>query len=45
MPQRKYYREVELPEEVEPKTAKAVYQNGVLEVTFSKAGRWGKVGL
>ncbi len=37
-PQRKYYKEVELPDEVEPKTAKAAYKNGVLEVTFRRIG-------
>ena len=33
---RKYYKEVELPEEVDPKVSKATYTNGVLEVTLSK---------
>ena len=36
MPQRKYYKEVELPAEVEPKKAKSTYKNGVLEVTLQK---------
>ena len=35
--QRKYYKEVELPAAVDPKTAKSVYKNGVLEVTVTKA--------
>jgi HSP20 family protein len=35
-PQRKYYKEVELPAEVEPKKAKSSYKNGVLEVTIQK---------
>jgi len=35
-PQRKYYKEVELPASVNPKTAKSVYKNGVLEVTLTK---------
>ena len=35
-PQRKYYKELELPEEIDPKTAKSVYRNGVLEVTLTK---------
>ena len=35
-PQRKYYKELELPAEIDPKTAKAVYKNGVLEVTLKK---------
>ncbi|HHF56110.1 MAG TPA: Hsp20/alpha crystallin family protein, partial [Thermoplasmatales archaeon] len=33
---RKYYKEVELPAEVDPKTAKATYQNGVLDVELKK---------
>ena len=35
-PERKYYKEVELPEEVEPEGAKATYKNGVLEVVLNK---------
>lgn len=35
--ERKYYKEVELPTEINPKTAKSVYKNGVLEVTMTKA--------
>ncbi|MGQ9596307.1 MAG: archaeal heat shock protein Hsp20 [Thermoproteota archaeon] len=33
---RKYSKEVELPEEVDLKSAKASYKNGILEVTLSK---------
>ncbi len=33
---RKYYKEVELPAEVDPKSAKATYQNGVLDVEIKK---------
>ncbi len=33
---KKYYKEVELPAEVDPGTAKAKYNNGVLEVTIKK---------
>ncbi|MBS7656208.1 Hsp20/alpha crystallin family protein, partial [Candidatus Bathyarchaeota archaeon] len=33
---RKYYKEVELPAEVDPQSAKASYKNGVLEVTLTK---------
>ncbi len=33
---RKYFRKVELPDEVDPATARASYRNGVLEVTFSR---------
>ncbi len=36
-PERKYYKEVKLPTEVEPKNAKSSYKNGVLEVTLQKA--------
>jgi HSP20 family protein len=35
-PTRKYYKEVELPAEVDPQSAKASYKNGVLEVTLTK---------
>lgn len=35
-PQRKYYKEIELPERVDPKQAKSTYKNGVLEVTLPK---------
>lgn len=35
-PQRKYSKEVELPASVDPKTAKSMYKNGVLEVTITK---------
>lgn len=33
---RKYSKDVELPEEVDPKSAKASYKNGILEVTLSR---------
>jgi len=33
---RKYYKEVELPAEVDPESAKANYKNGVLEVRLKK---------
>ena len=35
-PQRKYYKEVELPVKVDPKKAKSSYKNGVLEVSLPK---------
>lgn len=35
---RQYYKEVELPAEVDEKSAKATYKNGVLEVTLQKKG-------
>ena len=34
---RKYYKEIKLPAEVQPKEAKSVYKNGVLEVTLLKS--------
>lgn len=34
--QRKYFKEVDLPTDVNPKTAKSIYKNGVLEVTMTK---------
>jgi HSP20 family protein len=33
---RKYYKEVDLPAEVDPKVGKASFKNGVLEVTLTK---------
>jgi len=41
-PQRKYYKELKLPAEVDPKSAKATYKNGVLEVKLKKISRVGK---
>jgi HSP20 family protein len=35
-PKRKYYKELELPDKVDPKTAKSKYKNGVLEVIIQK---------
>ncbi len=35
-PQRKYFKEVELPTNVDPKGAKSTYKNGVLDVTLRK---------
>lgn len=35
-PQRKYYKEIDLPAPVDPKTAKAAYKNGVLDITLTK---------
>jgi len=35
-PQRRYYKEVELPAKIESKQAKSTYKNGVLEVTVPK---------
>jgi HSP20 family protein len=40
---RKYYKELELPEGVQPDSAKSTYNNGILEITLSKqpSGRRG----
>jgi len=35
-PQRKYYKEVTLPAKIDPKSAKATYKNGVLEVKLTR---------
>jgi HSP20 family protein len=35
-PQRKYFKEIELPSKIDPKEAKSTYKNGVLEVTLKK---------
>jgi len=35
-PARKYFKEVELPAEVDPKSARSTYKNGVLEVILKK---------
>ena len=34
--QRKYHKNVELPEEADIETARSTYNNGILEVTFDK---------
>lgn len=43
-PQRKYYKEVDLPADVDPQSAKATYKNGVLEVVLKKVGK-GETGV
>ena len=35
-PGRKYYKEIKIPEKVDPKKARTAYKNGVLEVTLPK---------
>ncbi|MCS7108769.1 MAG: Hsp20/alpha crystallin family protein [Sulfolobales archaeon] len=42
---RKYYKELKLPANVKPETAKATYRNGVLEVTLEKAEKRSKSGV
>ncbi|MEB3860461.1 MAG: Hsp20/alpha crystallin family protein [Desulfurococcales archaeon] len=39
---RKYYKEVDLPAKVDPKSARASYRNGVLEVKLKKVEEEGK---
>jgi HSP20 family protein len=34
-----YHKRVELPETVDPKTAKSTYKNGILEVSFKQKGK------
>lgn len=41
-PQKKYYKEIELPAKVKPEKAKATYRNGVLEVVLEKYEKKGK---
>ncbi|MEM4647643.1 MAG: Hsp20 family protein, partial [Candidatus Nezhaarchaeales archaeon] len=41
-PQKKYYKEVELPAKVNPERTKATYRNGVLEVVLEKVEKKGK---
>jgi HSP20 family protein len=36
-PNRKYHKTIDLPSDVEPETSKAIYNNGVLEVSLRKA--------
>ena len=43
--QRKYHKELSLPEEVDPKAVKASYKNGVLEVRFKKKGKGEKIQI
>jgi HSP20 family protein len=35
-PQRKYYKKIDLPSDVDPREAKSTYKNGVLEVILKK---------
>jgi HSP20 family protein len=39
MPNRRYRRVVDLPQETDIETAKSTYKNGILEVTFNKKSR------
>ena len=44
-PQRKYHKELLLPEEVDHKLVKTSYKNGVLEVRFKKKGKGEKIRI
>jgi HSP20 family protein len=37
----RYHKRVDLPEAVDPKTAKSTYKNGILEVSFKMKGKGG----
>jgi len=37
-PARKYHKEVDLPDSVDPSNAKSTYKNGILEITFKRKG-------
>ena len=39
--QPRYHKKVELPEMVDPKTAKSIYKNGILEVSFKLKSKTG----
>ena len=36
VPERRYYKEIEMPTKIDPKQAKSSYKNGVLEITVPK---------
>jgi len=44
-PQRKYQKELPLPEEVDPKPVKASYKNGVLAIRFKKKSKREKIRI
>ena len=35
-PKRRYFKEIQMPEKIDPKKAKTTYKNGVLEITLPK---------
>ncbi len=37
--QPRYHKKIELPEAIDPKTAKSTYKNGILEVSFKRKGK------
>ena len=41
-PERKYHKELQLPVPVKPETAKSIYNNGILKITFEKEPQTGK---
>jgi len=44
-PQRKYQKELPLPEEVDPKPVNASYKNGVLAIRFKKKSKGEKISI
>ncbi len=38
-PERKYRKDIELPDEVDPPSAKSTYKNGILEIIFKRKGK------
>jgi HSP20 family protein len=38
-PERKYRKEIDLPDEVDPASARSTYRNGILEITFKRKGK------
>jgi HSP20 family protein len=38
-PERKYRKDIDLPDEVDPASAKSTYKNGMLEITFKRKGK------
>jgi len=38
-PERKYHKETELPDAVDPSSTKSTYRNGILEIVFKRKGR------
>jgi len=39
--QPRYHKKIELPETIDPNTAKSSYKNGILEVSFARKGKSG----
>ncbi|HLE34382.1 MAG TPA: Hsp20/alpha crystallin family protein, partial [Nitrososphaerales archaeon] len=37
--EKKYRKDIDLPDEVDPTSAKSTYKNGMLEITFKRKGK------